>query len=467
MIDQYCAVKSCYSFKEYLSVLQEQYSDRVAFESMEAQWQYIGLVRSVLSLQNRFRGVKELIGLDIESPVEFTVALLAVITSGNVAVLLDENRLDGQISCDQILTHDWLDGNWLPDENLSIAVSDLPNLDAWELAVIAPSSGTTSEHKYVMLSQRNILDVIVSVKRCGLFFADETYLAVMPHSHLFGVLADILIPLYSGAKIFFPNNKYSFFFDLSKYAPTSLNIPPVLVEQLDKRIQKGESARELVGPNLNRIISGGAYLDDTIIQRFKNLGIDIYIAYGLTECAPCISINSKLASRRRSVGRILPCCKVKIVDGEIAVRGSNVMLGYYGDPEATRRVLKDGWLFTGDMGRLEDGFLYLTGRRSNLIVFEDALKLLPESLEKAIDGIIGVQESLVVAKTTDGHTKLYITVSVTPEGEASTILPKVNEKCREANVISKVGDIQFTAQRLPRTALGKLIRVKNEIHGAL
>ena len=459
MIEQYYNVKSCESFKEYLITLQEDSSGRVAFESTGKQWRYQDIIHGILDGQQHFRKVHgKLIGINIANHVEFTIALLSIITSGNIAVLLDENALDEHISCSEILTVEWRNNCIMSDRRYYSDIFDLPDLDTRSVALIAPSSGTTSEHKYVMLSQRNVLDVLVNVMRCYNFSRDATYLAVLPLSHLFGVLADLLIPLYSGAKVYFSSSKYAFFADLPKCAPTSLNIPPVLVEQLDKRIQEGTTLHDTVGQNLSQIISGGAYLDDEVVHRFKKRGINIYIAYGLTECSPCISINSELSNREGSVGRVLPCCEVRIIEGEITVRGSNVMLGYYNDPDATRKVLRNGWLYTGDLGYLNDGFLYLTGRRSNLIVFEDAFKLVPESLENAINSIVGVRESLVESKAVNGRVKLYITISMLSGGEKEIILDEIRKKCQIANVAAKVGDIQIIDHSLPRTSLGKLIR---------
>lgn len=123
-------------------------------------------------------------------------------------------------------------------------------------------------------------------------------------------------------------------------------------------------AKSAFGGNLKTIVSGGAYLAPELVGHFKEYGITILQGYGMTECSPVISTNLEWESKEGSVGKLMPNCEAKVVENEIWVRGSSVMLGYYKMPEETKETLTDGWLRTGDLGYVdEDGFVFLTGRK--------------------------------------------------------------------------------------------------------
>lgn len=136
-----------------------------------------------------------------------------------------------------------------------------------------------------------------------------------------------------------------------------------------------------------------------MIDLFESYGITILQGYGMTECVPVISTNVSWDIRKNSVGKLLPNCEAKVVDKELWVRGSSVMQGYYHMPEETKETLVDGWLRTGDLGYVdEDGFVYLTGRKKNLIITKNGENVSPEELENKIGEARLVQEILVREK---------------------------------------------------------------------
>ncbi len=142
--------------------------------------------------------------------------------------------------------------------------------------------------------------------------------------------------------------------------------------------------------------SGGAYLNPAFINLFKKYDITILQGYGMTECAPVISTNCNSAKKDGSIGRCMPNCEVKIVEEEIWVKGSSVMQGYYKMPEETAETLEDGWLKTGDLGYVdEEGFLFLTGRKKNLIITPNGENVSPEEIENKLGETRLVQEVLV------------------------------------------------------------------------
>lgn len=144
-------------------------------------------------------------------------------------------------------------------------------------------------------------------------------------------------------------------------------------------------AKSAFGGNLKTIVSGGAYLPPELVGHFKEYGITILQGYGMTECSPVISTNLEWESKEGSVGKLMPNCEAKVVENEIWVRGSSVMLGYYKMSEETKETLTDGWLRTGDLGYVdEDGFVFLTGRKKNLIILKNGENVSPEELENQL-----------------------------------------------------------------------------------
>ena len=153
---------------------------------------------------------------------------------------------------------------------------------------------------------------------------------------------------------------------------------------------------QVFGKQFHTICSGGAYLDPSYIDLFKKYDITIQQGYGMTECSPVISISQKWNIRKDSVGQLVPNCQARTVDGELWVKGSSVMQGYYKMPEETAETLEDGWLKTGDLGYVdEDGFVYLTGRKKNLIITKNGENVSPEELENALSTNRLVGEVLV------------------------------------------------------------------------
>ena len=158
-------------------------------------------------------------------------------------------------------------------------------------------------------------------------------------------------------------------------------------------------AKAAFGGNLKTICSGGAYLDPEYIDRFADYGITILQGYGMTECSPVISTNLAWDNKKGSVGKLLPNCEAKVVDDELWVRGSSVMMGYYKMPEETAETLEDGWLKTGDLGYVdEDRFVYISGRKKNLIILANGENVSPEEIENELCQKDLVKEILVREK---------------------------------------------------------------------
>lgn len=181
---------------------------------------------------------------------------------------------------------------------------------------------------------------------------------------------------------------------------------PLMIETMAKKLEDAAGLppeivkKEVFGENFHTICSGGAYLNPAYIDLFRRYGITILQGYGMTECAPVISTTVPWNIRKESVGQLLPNCEAKTVDKELWVRGSSVMKGYYKMPEETAEALtEDGWLRTGDLGYVdEEKFVYLTGRKKNLIITKNGENVSPEELENKIGEHRLVQEILVREK---------------------------------------------------------------------
>ena len=190
-------------------------------------------------------------------------------------------------------------------------------------------------------------------------------------------------------------------------------------------------------------------------SELRKFGIYAYGCYGLTECAAGVAISRDDYYKDGSAGVPFNCNEVFIADdGEILVRGSNVMLGYYNDPDATEKAIVDGVLHTGDLGYIdEDGFLFITGRKSNLIVFDDGKKCCPEPLEEKIVANSPAEEALVYKSNNDRPT-LSAQIYITKEEHASEVRVYIEENFTD----HRFDFIEFTLEPLPRNANGKIRR---------
>ncbi|MBR5841735.1 MAG: AMP-binding protein [Bacteroidaceae bacterium] len=308
-------------------------------------------------------------------------------------------------------------------------------IDVNKLASIVFTSGTTGKGKGVMLSQANIcLDMTL-----GMYNFDITRktLHVLPPHHTFGSTVNYIGHLAQGCEVYISSGLKHVSDEIREQQPTHLILVPAFLEVMNRKIWttarktgkekllkgmiKVSDALRKVGIDLRKklfgsvlaafggklelIICGGAKLDEEIINTFDSLGITILNGYGITECAPLISANRNKYRKPGSVGTPILACRVKIDnpdengEGEICVKGPNVMLGYYNNPEATAEVFdKEGFFHTGDYGKLdEEGWIYITGRKKNLIILSNGKNVYPEEIEADLQKVEGVSEVVVYA----------------------------------------------------------------------
>ena len=190
--------------------------------------------------------------------------------------------------------------------------------------------------------------------------------------------------------------------NIKLFKPNMILMVPLMIETMAKKLESTAMLppklikNKVFGEQFHTICSGGAYRNPAYSDMFAKYGITILQGYGMTECSPVISTNVSWDIRKDTVGQLMPNCEGKSVDGELWVRGSSVMQGYYKMPEETKETLQDGWLRTGDLGYVdEDRFVHLTGRKKNLIITKNGENVSPEELENKIGENRMVQEILV------------------------------------------------------------------------
>lgn len=277
-------------------------------------------------------------------------------------------------------------------------------LDGGQLATILFTSGTTGKSKGVMLSHRNLVDNAVCLDMK--IPAGTISMTLLPINHVYCLTMDIIKGLHIGLVICINDSIMHVQRNMKLFKPEIVLLVPLVIESIYGKLKDAGSlipkkmvAKAAFGGNLRIICSGGAYLDPDYVDKFKEYGITILQGYGMTECSPVISTNLERENKKGSVGKLLPNCEAKVVDEEIWVRGSSVMQGYYKMPEQTAETLEDGWLKTGDLGYVdEDDFVYITGRRKNLIILANGENVSPEELENQLSRSALVKEILVREK---------------------------------------------------------------------
>ena len=321
-------------------------------------------------------------------------------------------------------------------------------VDPDALAVILFTSGTTGNPKGVMLSHRNITVNIMDVCRIAHIATTDKTLSILPIHHTYECTLGMLLVLYRGASTAFCEGMKYITQNMKEAQNTVIIVVPRVLEMINDRIQKGieksgkadtfqnimgmnkklrkmginlsrtifKSIRNELGGKLRLVITGAAALSPTIYRNFEDLGITVLQGFGMTECTPLISGTPMSAPKERyrkagSVGVPVKTGEVKIIDkdengiGEILFRGPNVMMGYYNMPEATAEVLEeDGWLHTGDLGFMDnEGWIYLTGRKKNIIVTKTGENVYVEEIEEYINQSPYIEDSMVFPYDNNGE----------------------------------------------------------------
>ncbi len=342
--------------------------------------------------------------------------------------------------------------------------------DKDDCALLVFTSGTTGVRKGVMLSNSNI-----AANTCYNEYAmseGDVSLSVLPMHHVFCYCCDVLKTLYDGGTLCLNGEMKNLYRSFLAFEPTIMRIVPLLCKSILTRIKlterknpaltKREAAELVVGKNMRRMIAGSAFLSAQIIDELESYGITARQGYGMSECSPRITTSDFTDECKYSCGKILSVNEVRCEDGEIQVRGDSVMKGYYKMKKETDEMFTaDGFLKTGDLGYIEKGHIYLTGRKKNLIILSNGENISPEEIENLFADQRLVREIVVSAKND------RIVAEIFPDEESAgdyasglereleRIIDSVNELSPPSKQI-----VEFSVRNspFPKTSTGKLKR---------
>lgn len=393
----------------------------------------------------------------------------------------------------------------------------LSRYDSSKMAALIFTSGTTGTSKGVMLSEDNITTGITASSNMICFDSDNVLLSVLPMHHTYELTCGQLTAIRLGVTICINNSLKYFMRNVKIFRPTAMVVVPLFVSTIRKKItdeiknrkksgivdfgvkatktlrKVGIDARSIIfsevlsslGGKLKYIICGGAPLEPSSIEWFENFGINLSQGYGITECAPLVAVNPLVTIHSESVGVPIPGSRVKIISeddkneydlgageiGEICVKGSHVMLGYYKDEEATKAAFtQQGYFKTGDFGYMDsEGFLYITGRKKNIIVLNNGKNVYPEEIEEYLEKIDLIKECVVVGRTKDSG-EVVLTALIYPDFDKfndctdAQIIEKMRSEVAEINkqlpIFKQVRNIELKKNEFEKTTTKKIIRYK-------
>lgn len=388
---------------------------------------------------------KELTGLEIHNLLD-RAKVDAIIFSGKLAgkvseVIADIDGIDIRINMDAAEdSQETLSWNKLLQEGrASLEAGNHAFIDAIidreAMCTLLFTSGTTGLSKGVMLSHKNISANVYNMSKYVKIRRPGGGLSVLPMHHTYELTCHVFTAIYQGVFVAICEGLRYIQPNLKESRATVMLGVPIVFETMHKKVWKQaeasgaakkmkrmmnlarktklynnqEAMRKIfskihssLGNNISLFIAGGAAINPDVIRDYEALGIPMIQGYGMTENAPIIAVNRDYYSKADSVGKPMPGTEVRIVDqdedgvGEIICKGPSVMVGYYDNPEATAEVLKDGWLYTGDYGRMdEDGFLYICGRKKTVIVTKNGKNIFPEEIELLLAEQPYIEEVLV------------------------------------------------------------------------
>lgn len=331
------------------------------------------------------------------------------------------------------------------------------SVDKDAMSILLFTSGTTDKSKAVMLSHRNICSNLMDMCSMVYIGPDDVFLMLLPMHHTYACTCGFLCQIYRGCTIAFCEGLRHIVKNLKESKTTILLAVPLILEAMYKRIwdqaakdpkllkklklglkiskalktigidvrkKLFKAVHENFGGSLRLFISGGAAIDPKVIQGFQDLGIHCIQGYGLTECSPIIALNRDCDYNNAAAGLPVPNTEIRIENpnedgiGEIIAKGPNIMLGYYENNEATREAIVDGWFHTGDLGYMDkDKFVYITGRKKNVIVTKNGKNIYPEEIETLLARSPFVAECLVYGREGMGTGEVAVAAEIYPDME--------------------------------------------------
>ena len=384
-----------------------------------------------------------------------------------------------------------------------------------DMHILLFTSGTTGNAKGICLSHKNICSNVMSVAQIVKVDKSTTVLSILPVHHTYECTLGHILPLYGGGTITYCDGLRYINKNINEYKPSFVICVPLLLENIHKKIVKTlqkslpkkyfnndkhfmdnmpaplrfivkKKIKKSLGRNVKTFIVGAAAINPSIIESFYKFGFKALQGYGLTECSPLVAGNNDIFYKADSVGLPIPNVEYKINNpdaqgnGEIIVKGPNVMLGYYNDPESTDNVFKKGWFYTGDLGYIDsDGFLYITGRCKSVIVTQNGKNIYPEEIEYYLNENPLISECIVIGVNYENDRETYVNAKILPNidafkeylnksditdndlnSEIKKIISKVNEKLPNYKHIK---NFKLLKEPLEKTTTQKIKRFGNNL----
>ena len=380
---------------------------------------------------------EDVIGVFCDNSIISLVAIFALAGKKQLVLLnpMDEPRvLESEISAAHVSK---LIGQGPEDYEAPTLVSG--NVNTADILFF--TSGTTSQNKAVVLDEQRLCSAAFNGGSLLPLTENTGLLSVLPHSHVFGFVCSLLWPLSFGAKVLLGRGLKRIFMDFSEYRPTAVCLVPEMAAFL--------SSRKLFNPELKLILSGAGPCSDRTLETIRSMGIHVSYGYGLTETSSGIALS--LGDDPRAM-TVCPDYTVSIeADGEITVVcDTTLMKGYYEDASATDAVLQGNKLFTGDLGRLEDGKLFITGRKKDILVLSDGTKIFLPEYEERLRQVLGPDSDFAVIQLKSGALAL---AAVKPQ-KAENAVDIFNAGYPRGQRITKI----IYVDELPKTSTGKIRR---------
>ena len=376
-----------------------------------------------------------------------------------------------------------------------------------EMSIMLFTSGTTSKSKVVALSHENICTNLMDIGSVLDVTQEDVFLSVLPIHHVFECTVG-----YKGAETVFCDGLRHIVENLNEYHVTIMACVPGIYERIFMMIRKKlekqgkleeileneekyknfsmqkkkevfKEIHDMLGGKIKLLISGAAALDKTIEERYRLLGLNLVQGYGLTETSPVVAVGTNKYYKLGSIGKTVPSVEAKLVDvnddgiGELVVRGSSVMLGYYENEKVNNKSLQDGWFYTGDLAKIdEEGYIFICGRKKSVIVLKNGKNIFPEEMENLVNKIEGIKESFIFGKIqSNDENNIKINVKIVFDRDVIKDVYKVEKDEDIYKVLSKkikevnqtmpsykaIRGIMLTEEPLIRTTTNKIKRQEN------
>ena len=410
-------------------------------------------------------GAGDRVGVFMPNSVSFAIAFLAITTLGAVAALLpphlDQTAVFGcslKFSLKAIVYADAFieKMEFTAQKNPAvILISEnaqgqskvgMVEVNGEAPCVIIFTGGTTGKNKGALLSNRAIMRGVKN----GCFGIKEIfglrYFLVLPLTHVFGLVRNLLTCLYTGSSIFICKNNKDMFKDIAVYKPSIMVLVPALAEMalnLSKQFK-----RNMLGEDMKTIICGASAVSPYLVKEYAQIGITLLPGYGLTESANLVSGNPEALKKPDSVGYIYEGMEYKIVNDELWLKGVNMMDGYVGEPEENQISYEDGYFKTGDLVRIdEEGFLYITGRKKEVIVLPSGENISPAEVEGKFNELDTVQDCLITLENG------VLALQVLPRMSVLGLLAKDSPQEYLKEQLNKVNDALPSFQRVSKIVI--------------